>query len=573
MVNLLKGKPFFLLITVFTCFTALVTYIIAVTYFSHKGFELSDEAFYLYFTEHYNTDCLLYQNFGLLNKIACLGNITLFNLRIAKLVYQIIAILVFCFSVFAYLKHKQIIISNLTKTFTCILLLMSSFISYDYLPMTLSYNTWTLLLSLFIFSIVLHEFCTKVKWMQLTYSTGIGFFIFCLFLSKFPNAIVMLGIYSLILVLYQRSLLLTKFLGLLLGSLLAYLLLIPNLTFFKTVLHNYKVVVFDIAHVSSGSYIQQFSEFYNLALRLNYVYYVIIVCCMVWAIRKWNKSQNPWLYYLPLLLNFSVAAYFFKGNSEQLHNDFCVGSLFLFNVFIYYYFFKTNSSSRFVLSENVVVIMILLISPFALMLGTNNLFYYTTSQMVCLSIAGGLVGLFCFSKLDEFILPLATVFICAFVFTATYIGGVKKPYRQESLILKNYPLSSDASLTGIYESKNRYMDYVALKTIITALSPTQTHVFGFFNHIGLNYIAHKALVAETGFSDGESNMNANTYVLAHLKSNINYNLIALPESIHKNLAFKKMFESCKIYLGSNYKLMYSYTFLSTNETIHFYKKV
>ncbi len=571
MVNLLKLKPLYLLVAV--CLTALVVYSVAIIYFAHKGFELSDEAFYLYFTEHYTTDCLLYQNFGLLNEIACFGKVTLLNLRIAKFVYQTLAVLTFSSSLFAYLKHKQIPTSSTHKFFICMVLLMSSFINYDYLPMALSYNTWTLIFSLLIFSMLLHEFRVKTKLLQVTFSMAIGFFIFCLFLSKFPNAAVMFGIYNVVLIVNHRPFFIFKFLGLLLGFLLAYMLLIPGLVFFKTILHNYKAVMFDIVHVSSGSYIQQFIDFYNLALQLGYVYYLIAICASVWAIKKWNKKSHKLIYYLPIVLNFSMAVYFFKGNSVQLHNDFCVGGLFLFNVLIYYYFFKIPSFNRVLFSENWTVIIILLISPFALMLGTNNLFYYTTSQIFCLSIAGAMLGLFCFSKLDAFFLPLLSLFVCAFVFTATYTGGVKNPYRQEMLTLKNYPLSSDPMLKGIYESKNRFIDYAALKTIITKLSPTQTHIFGFFNHLGLSYIAHKTLVAEAGFSDGEVNMNANIYVLEHLKPNINYNLIALPGSIHSNLAFKKMFEKYKIYLGTNYKLAYSYTFLSTNETIHFYKKV
>src|ERR1700752_897952 len=136
-------------------------------YFSNKGFELSDETYYLYFSNHHNPDTFIVSNFGLLSDFFCFGKPTLLDLRIAKIVYQSLAVLFFCYGMFKFfdLKHYQVSLKE--RLFIVVIALMLSYCNYDYLPMTLSYNTWTLILSLCCFGIFFIEQTNLVKWKSL----------------------------------------------------------------------------------------------------------------------------------------------------------------------------------------------------------------------------------------------------------------------------------------------------------------------------------------------------------------------------------------------------------------------
>ena len=115
-------------------------------FFANKGFELSDETFYLFNSQKFDSTIYITQNFGILNKIACFNCPTLINLRIAKLFYQTLAIIMFCISFFAFLKSKNHLLIPVQKLLIITTALIASYINYDYLPMTMSYNSWSLIL-------------------------------------------------------------------------------------------------------------------------------------------------------------------------------------------------------------------------------------------------------------------------------------------------------------------------------------------------------------------------------------------------------------------------------------------
>jgi hypothetical protein len=200
-----KFKSLFVLFSVIFGLISVAIFIYCVFYFSNKGFEITDETYYLYFTEHPKLNIYLTQNFGILNSLSCLGELSVINLRITKLVFQIVAISTFIYCLFFYLRKNNCVLSKNNMLLISVSIVMASFVNYDYLPMTLSYNTWTLILSLFCFSLIFIELINKLKTVQLLTSFGYGILTFCLFLVKFPNSVIMIMIYVFINFMFNRQ--------------------------------------------------------------------------------------------------------------------------------------------------------------------------------------------------------------------------------------------------------------------------------------------------------------------------------------------------------------------------------
>jgi hypothetical protein len=181
---------------------------------------------------------------------------------------------------------------------------------------------------------------------------------------------------------------------------------------------------------------------------MGYFKYLLFITLLTAVIKKMNRSKKQLWYYVPLFINFIIATCFFKGNSQTLYNDFVVGSLLLLNIFIYLFFNPHYYNKLFQFSETNIISILLILMPFALMLGTNNQFYYTTSQTMCFSISGAILLFFYNSTIDKYYLPVTTLFVCGFIFSVVYNGGVKTPYRQNNLLEKNMPIHFHPDIEG-----------------------------------------------------------------------------------------------------------------------------
>ncbi len=188
-------KNSFVHLALLFCLIAVFFVIVNIFRFIDKGFELSDETFYLSNSLNFNSSNYGFTYFGLLNNFFCFGHPTLLNLRLAKLIYQSFAILIFTFSIFHFLQHRGFSISKLQKVFILIIALMTSFCNYDYLPMTLSYNSWSLIITALCFSVIFIEYTIVNAYSSFTASLIYGFLFFSLFLTKLPNAVIILFIY------------------------------------------------------------------------------------------------------------------------------------------------------------------------------------------------------------------------------------------------------------------------------------------------------------------------------------------------------------------------------------------
>ena len=470
MVDSLKNKSLLVLSSLLLSVLAFIIVIIGGFYFSNKGFEMSDETFYLHFTQNIDYSVYLTQNFGILNKLACFGKISLINLRIAKLIYQLIAILIFSYSLLNYFKSKKIVLSSCHQLLIIIILCMSSFVNYDYLPMALSYNTWTLILGLLGFSIILIELTKTTAKAQLVGSFSMGFVVFGLFLVKFPNAIIMFAIYCFVNLFYNKNNWGIRSIAFFTGIVFSFFILLHNMNSLLQIIENYKAVLFDIKYISPNSYFIQLINFWNICVNMGYIKWMLGVILLTALIYRFNARKNVLLNYLPIFINCAVSCFFFKGNSQNLYNDFLVMMILIMNVIIYIQFNKDKFSKAVVFSEMNLIALFLMITPVLLMIGTNNLFYYTTSQTCCFCFAGLIIFIVKTKKMDSFFIPLMSVIVCAFVLSVIYHGAIKTPYRQNNLLDKKFPIHFHPSIDGIYESYDRFVDYTALNILVNKLN-------------------------------------------------------------------------------------------------------
>jgi hypothetical protein len=218
------------------------------------------------------------------------------------------------------------------------------------------------------------------------------------------------------------------------------------------------------------------------------------------------------------------------------------------------------------------IIIFLLLTPFLLMLGTDNQFYYTSSQTMVFSIMAFLIYQIYARQLNLYFLALQSSVICIFIFCVLYQGAVKTPYRQYDLQVKSYPMHFSEPLEGIYESYESFVDFTTMKVLVNTFNGNNKPVVTFFNHIGLSYLTNCKVFPETIISDGDHVMYYNEYILTRYNFDDRFDLIVVPETVENNDKFKVMFSKYGVFLKENYLLQYVYKFLSTGEKVYFYKK-
>jgi hypothetical protein len=565
-------KNTFVYLALLFCVIALVVVVSTIFKFADKGFQLSDETFYLRYSLNFNSGNFGVTNFGLLNNFFCLGHPTIFNLRLAKLIYQSLAIVVFIFSLFHFLRHKGFVISKTQKVFILVIALMSSFCNYDYLPMTLSYNTWSLILTALCFSVIFIEYSAVKLSSSLMTSVIYGFLCFSLFLAKLPNAVIVVFIYIVFNLFSIKSHTLIKIVGALIGACLGYFVFLNNFQDLKNIIDNYYVTLFEVKHVQANSYFTQLHDFFLFCVQKQYILFELLVVLLAVITKMLLHKYKALAASGILLANYVFASYFFKGNSVELYNDFMAATLLIINAFLFTYLFYENRGLPLPKKEFGFIIFFLFVIPFLLMLGTDNQFYYTTSQTIVFSIMAVIIYQLYAKLLNIYFLAWQSTVICVFISCILYQGTIKTPYRQNNLLLKTFPLHFSEPIDGIYESYESFVDYTSMNILVNAFNGSKKPVVTFFNHIGLSYLNNCKVFPETIISDGDHVMYYNEYILTRYHFDDRFDLIVLPESVENNDKFKVMFSKYGIFLKENYQLQYVYKFLSTGEKVYFYKK-
>lgn len=555
-------------------------FIYCLLHFMNRGFELSDETYYLYFSNIANTKNYNTTQFGLINHLACFGNPTLFNLRLAKFIYQMLAIILFTLSLFKYLDFKHYLIKAIHKWFILIIILLTSFCQYDYIPMTLSYNSWSLILMLFCFSILFIEASHEHKIINIATSIIFGIICFCLFLTKLPNSFIAAIIYATLNIFSIQKNTFLKFIGFCLGIILGYFILLNQFTDLLQIIENYRITLFDIKHAESGLYVKQIYKILilltNSAIKIGLIILLLIAGIIsLYKLKKIASTNNNPLKYALLLFIFLLSIPFLKGNGGISFNDFVIGSILLCNAFLFIYLFKNQLATvnRKLPVQIKIIIALLLAMPILLMLGTNNAFYYSTSPTMVFAIAAALIAIIC-SGIDSIkFLAIFNNVVCVFIMCILYFGVIKHPYKQTDLAYKNYPLHSNKLTEGILESRASFIDFTVINTIIKKYNPDNKSIITFFNFYGFTILNNCQSTTDLPLSNKEQNIFMNDYLLQHSNTNTSSNLLLVPENVIGDLKFKEMFHKINIHLNVNYKLLFKYKFLGNDETIYIFKYI
>jgi hypothetical protein len=218
------------------------------------------------------------------------------------------------------------------------------------------------------------------------------------------------------------------------------------------------------------------------------------------------------------------------------------------------------------------IIIFLFVVPFLLMLGTDNLFYYTSSQTMVFSIIAVIIYQLYAKQLNVYFLALQSSILCLFIICVLYQGGIKTPYRQTNLLVKSYPMHFSEPIDGIYESYESFVDYTTMNVLVNKFNGSNKPVVTFFNHIGISYLNNCKVFPETIISDGDHVMYYNEYILTRYNFDDRFDLIVVPETVENNDKFKVLFSKYGVFLKENYKMQYVYKLLSTGEKVYFYKK-
>jgi hypothetical protein len=582
--RVLEFKNIFIKFSLLFGVLALISIIGGIFYYASFGFELSDETFYLYHSNYYDPNKFITSDFGLLNKIVCFGSPTLINLRYAKLIYQIISVLIFTWSLLKYLKHKSVVLTKTTKIFVYTIIFVTSFGHYDYLPMTLSYNSWSLILMLLAFSLMFIEFLKKTLIVSVTTSFLMGVLCFCFFITKFPNSIIVMGLYAFFNIFYIKKDILVKILGFIVGLLITFFLILKNTHNFFALIENYRITIFDIKHAESNLYFKQIYKILIVCsehktysfLFISILSIILLVGCFLIRNIKNNTSSKKYIYYYMLVISeLLLSVIFIKGNGHKTYNDFISVAILIVNPYLFVYLYKHDyvTSLSFFKNELNIIIVSLLITPVLLMLGTNNAFYYSVSPTMVFAFSSSLIYLLKTNKNYIYYLSVYNVALCLFIITILYFGAIKKPYRQTNLNDKNYPLTFSPLLQGISESRDAFIDYSSVNYILNNLNKEHKPFLTFFEFYGFTVINNNSISTDLPLSSQERSLEYDDYMLKRCHIMRAKPLLLLPGSIIKNSKFIQMFQDNNIYLNQNYKLVYKYQFISNNETINFYKSI
>ena len=582
MVGKLSYKQLFTFGSIGLGFISLVTIIGCIVHYSNRGFEMSDESYYLMNSNYYNHSTYNVSAFGLLNHLACFGDATLINLRLAKLIYQLVAVLFFVWSLLRYLNFKNIILDTKQKLLIFILLVVTSFGHYDYLPMTLSYNSWSLILMLMCCGFILTEFTTTSKSIAILTSLAVGFLCFSMFLSKLPNGIIAMGLYGMFNLFYIKKNTILKIGGFVFGVFVGYIIILNSPENLLAILENYRITLFEVKHADSSLYFKQIEKVFVICGQHTWQTALVLAILMIglWgsikilsSIKKNTTPKKQVYSYLLFVVGFMLCLPFCKGNGYKTFNDFIAVGLLLANVFLFVYLYRSTTwkVSAFFKNDSYMVIIVLLLMPVLLMLGTNNAFYYSTSPTMVFAFSGVMVYLAVSKTQYSFYLSLFNMVSCLYIVSILYFGGIKKPYKQCALADKNYPVDFSPLLKGIYESKKTFIDYTSVNYLINHFNKGHQPFLTFFNFYGFAVINDNQTIPEMPLSSQDRMLEFNDYVLSRSTINQHKPLLLLPDTIITNPKFNLLFNKYHIRLNQNYKLVYQYHFLSNKEKMYVYK--
>jgi hypothetical protein len=554
------------MVTGAVAFCVVVCYAVA---FADRGFELSDEAYYLYCSLNPYSDGFLSSRFGLLNHIVCGGHPTLVSLRLARMLLQVSATAFFSASLLRFAKRSGIVVPLSGRVQILLLLVLASFVNYDYLPMTLSYNSWSFILSLLFSGILLFSFHEQRRGRYLLHAFLSGLLFAGLILAKLPNAIVLFLVWLCTHIFFARQTLIMRLTGFFTGILTAYVLLLWQTPLNQVLFKDYYALLFKVRHTTGSAFWSQLLDL-GFLLQRTVVPMILVLPLLTWLMRK-ALPAGAFPFSLLALSAVSLLSTipFLPGNSQALHYNFTIQLIFLVCTVNYFSFAErgVHQSGRM----HAYLLTLLAAMPLLLALGTSNPFYYTASQyfpfwMACIVIA----ALFARPAGDGYLSVVLIVF-GALLLPLLWNGAVKSPYRQGNLTEKNTLVRAGAA-GEIKEDAGRATDYRAIAAAITKLNPQGMPILAFSNYIGAALLANVELEPASWLTDYEPSIKSLEHILGERNGGLP-ELLLIPSHVLLQKVTMAAFQKSGIRPGENYELAERQPLTSTKDTIVYYKLI
>lgn len=538
----------------------------AIVWSSNKGFELSDEAYYLLATKYPFDNLLLNSSFGLINFRFCFGHIDLVSLRLFKLFYQFGFLLLFVYALFKYAKKHTLAPTN-TLVLICVTILISGFSNYDYLPMTLSYNSWSLNFALLFFAGLLILHTKETKFSHAISSGVIGFAVVMLFYCKAPNAIILAFVFLGYIFFVNRKRVILTIISFGVGKLLGVLFLFHNFSLFKEMTSNLIASLITFNNAYASNYLAKFNEFFFIGLGSTFLLAQLVLIIIMYFIRKRNFSALIGI--ILVIANTYFALQFRKGNSEEINNESKVLFVFIINCLATFVLFYTKPNLK---RGELFFLIILFIMPLLLAAGTSNPIFFTTSQTMIFAICSMFLILL---KINHeqliYVHAFLTLFVCFMIGSFLYHGMILNPYRQTNLLSKTAMLQNSYQVVGVKETDEKLALFTALAFKLKRYNSNQAKVMASPPALGALILSNMQPFHVFWMADPDKYADYNNDYLKRCDFSFNKPFLLLSTQVIRSVNHNKIFKNNGLDLKDGYSILDS-IFLPLNSEYYYFMK-
>jgi hypothetical protein len=555
----------------------------------NKGFDFSDEGFMMMgYTLPHDIQCGgAYQ--VLFNKIFCFFNPGIIFYRYIRLILGIIASVFLYNSIIKYFEHNQILITKKNKIILIGMMLIGLMSSYSIFTSILSYNSITFILGiLFCMSMIEILLCTDIK-NTLKWIVLISIIISIQLISRFPTAIVMIGIvpcFILVSKLNFKQKISSSILLVILSILGIFLMIQFSYGGMEEYLKDYKISIKMMEHHNSDSIIQLYKDSfryaYEQAVKNNStIFYLLIISAIISRFFE-QKRMIQLLFFIIQLI--CIGYYIDIILSDELYES---GMLFLYRALDPYIFLglsfllinilSTNFSLKNIL-HNTSIILLLVLYPFICGVGTNNELTLQSLQFLLF----WMVLFFFYYQLNyekKIVRSINLVYILVFATLAisqTISGYIFHPYRLTSSLDKLNIKFKNEKLHQIYTDKNMYETMEHFEKIIPK-SNKELQIIDFCKVPGIIYALNGYTPRNAWIS--RSSVATNIYNFKTCKTAYVADYIFVPNTLDKETEINEFFKGVDINLENDYTFidsvthpLYNYNPLTIREKIWVYGK-
>lgn len=511
---------------------AITTWIVVIIWASNKGFDVTDEGFYLYNYSKINNSKISFTNVHLVQKflfpfVEC----TIQNLRIEKLLLCLLAAASISFSVVYYLKNSLNNVLPKSKILFLYLMIVSGFsLTYAFGPQTPAYNFFssffiTLASSLFIIDLSKKQSKFTIAVIYIV----IGMLLEFLFLIKFSNAILLVLLLIIVHFAYasidtQNKLVIIKQTAfrLLIVALSVFIThivfcggLSASLAFYKSFFEGINSLKGYDSGTLMNTYFESFTAVFNSLCTPKFLLFAITLATLVWGILKENKP----VFYTSLLLQLIVIVRFklyYGGeiNKTEQTITYLLWILAFLIVFIVQHK-KKNTLKSTTFKKQALFMLFLFTMPIAGALGTNNqlqiqIIFYIPFWIVLLYIV-----------IKNNLERLQSIVLCSFISVFAFIQSINAvvyhPYRINGSLLTQTEVLSISNSETIYVDKQYKKTVIAIDSILkNANFNNNDYVFYYSDIIGLTHLLKHRLPDATNSWFAPQNIEYNCNILRQL---------------------------------------------------------